>query len=65
MYKHDSKSPDSPMTPNTLVHRHDWQATFFSGFDVSGLDWSPSLALRNQNNAISYRHIESISVLKF
>ena len=33
--------------------------------EVSGVDWSPSLALRNQNNAISYRHIESISVLKF
>ena len=48
MYKHDFKSPDSPMTPNTL-----------------GLDWSPSLALHNQNNAISYKHIESISVLKF
>ena len=54
------------MTPNTLVRRHDSQATFLAvAVDVSGVDWSPSLALRNQHNAISYRHIDSISVLKF
>ena len=57
MYKHDSKYSDSPMTPNTLRYVDTIRKPlFFSGcrpgvaVDVSGVDWSPSLALRNQNN---------------
>ena len=49
MYKHDSKSPYSPMTQNTLVRRHDSQATFLPvAVDVSDVNWTPSLTLRSE-----------------
>ena len=55
------------MTRNTLRYVDTIRKPLFLAVavDVSGVDWSPSLALRNQNNTISYRHVESISVLKF